>query len=358
MDVRESDVGTNEHQSENAVTRALILAGLSIKWAIGDMLTALTGAWARRRLEDTETGPFPASQQFSDLPAYTSIIKHRVVADRFNFTDPFYRCHDRSRGAMTTIDGREYMNFASYDYLGLNRHPVVVAAAKAAIDEYGTSVSASRIVAGERPLAPRAREPRSPTSTRPRPRSSSSAVTRPTSRPSARCIDSDDLIVYDELRAQQRRSSASSCRAPSRSPSATTTSTRWSSMLRTSTARQHATRSSSSRGSTRWTATSPDLPRLVELKQRYGAWLMVDEAHALRRPRRDGRGLAEHFGVDPREVDIWMGTLSKALAGCGGYIAGSHELDRRAEVSRRGLRVLGRHVAAGGRRRARRAAAA
>ena len=69
-----------------------------------------------------------------------------------------------------------------------------------------------------------------------------------------------------------------------------------------------------------------DLPKLVELKQRYGAWLMVDEAHALgvlgaQRPR-----LAEHFGIDPTRVDIWMGTLSKALAGCGGYIAGSHEL--------------------------------
>ena len=109
MDVRESGVDTSEHQTENAVTRALILAGLSVKWMVGDMLAALTGAWARRRLEDTETGPFPASQQFSDLPVYTSIIKHRAVADRFNFTDPFYRCHDRSRGSLTTIDGRELL---------------------------------------------------------------------------------------------------------------------------------------------------------------------------------------------------------------------------------------------------------
>ena len=51
-----------------------------------------------------------------------------------------------------TIDGRSYVNFASYNYLGLNGHPDVVAAAKAAIDSYGTSVSASRLVAGERPM--------------------------------------------------------------------------------------------------------------------------------------------------------------------------------------------------------------
>jgi 7-keto-8-aminopelargonate synthetase-like enzyme len=67
----------------------------------------------------------------------------------------------------------------------------------------------------------------------------------------------------------------------------------------------------------------PDLPRLVEIKKRHHAWLMIDEAHALGVLGRRGYGLAEHFDVDPREVDIWMGTLSKTLAGCGGYIAGS-----------------------------------
>jgi 7-keto-8-aminopelargonate synthetase-like enzyme len=67
----------------------------------------------------------------------------------------------------------------------------------------------------------------------------------------------------------------------------------------------------------------PDLPRLIEIKKRHHAWLMVDEAHALGVLGRRGHGIAEHFGVDPKDVDIWMGTLSKTLAGCGGYIAGS-----------------------------------
>jgi 7-keto-8-aminopelargonate synthetase-like enzyme len=70
----------------------------------------------------------------------------------------------------------------------------------------------------------------------------------------------------------------------------------------------------------------PDLPALLEIKTRYGAWLMIDEAHALGVLGRRGYGLAEHFGVDGSAVDIWMGTLSKTLAGCGGYIAGSTEL--------------------------------
>ena len=70
----------------------------------------------------------------------------------------------------------------------------------------------------------------------------------------------------------------------------------------------------------------PDLPRLLEIKARHGTWLMVDEAHALGVVGKRGYGLAEEFGIDPREVDIWMGTLSKTLAGAGGYIAGPSAL--------------------------------
>jgi 7-keto-8-aminopelargonate synthetase-like enzyme len=69
-----------------------------------------------------------------------------------------------------------------------------------------------------------------------------------------------------------------------------------------------------------------DLPRLVELRRRFGFWLMVDEAHALGVLGPTGRGTHEHFGIDPNEVDIWMGTLSKTTSSCGGYVAGSGAL--------------------------------
>jgi 7-keto-8-aminopelargonate synthetase-like enzyme len=70
----------------------------------------------------------------------------------------------------------------------------------------------------------------------------------------------------------------------------------------------------------------PDLAELVEIKDRWGAWLMVDEAHSLGVLGETGRGLFEHAGIDPAKVDIWMGTLSKTLVGCGGYIAGPRAL--------------------------------
>ena len=70
----------------------------------------------------------------------------------------------------------------------------------------------------------------------------------------------------------------------------------------------------------------PDLPRAVALARSWRASLMVDEAHSLGVLGATGLGVAERTGVDPREVDVWMGTLSKTLCGSGGYIAGSRAL--------------------------------
>ena len=65
----------------------------------------------------------------------------------------------------------------------------------------------------------------------------------------------------------------------------------------------------------------PHLPRLLEIKERYDAWLMVDEAHSIGVLGATGRGITEHFAIDPKRVDFIVGTLSKAFAGCGGFVA-------------------------------------
>jgi 8-amino-7-oxononanoate synthase len=70
----------------------------------------------------------------------------------------------------------------------------------------------------------------------------------------------------------------------------------------------------------------PDLPQLVEIKRRHKVFLMVDEAHSFGVMGATGLGIREHFALSGGDVDIWMGTLSKTLAGCGGYIAGSTAL--------------------------------
>ncbi|MEZ5817639.1 MAG: aminotransferase class I/II-fold pyridoxal phosphate-dependent enzyme [Hyphomicrobiaceae bacterium] len=70
----------------------------------------------------------------------------------------------------------------------------------------------------------------------------------------------------------------------------------------------------------------PDLPRLCALCRRHGAWLMVDEAHSIGVLGNRGRGLSEHFGLAAAEVDLIVGTLSKALVSCGGFIAGKQRI--------------------------------
>ena len=68
-----------------------------------------------------------------------------------------------------------------------------------------------------------------------------------------------------------------------------------------------------------------DFPKMVELCQKYDAWLMVDEAHSVGVLGETGRGIEEHFGFDD-VIDIKMGTLSKTIPSVGGYVAGKKDL--------------------------------
>src|SRR5437868_912825 len=95
------------------------------------------------------TGSTNRTFDFGSLPEYEQLKIHKAAGVIAGIENPFYRLHDVRASDTTTIDGHELINFSSYDYLGLNGHPEVVAAAKAAIDQFGTSVSASRLTAGE-----------------------------------------------------------------------------------------------------------------------------------------------------------------------------------------------------------------
>ena len=70
----------------------------------------------------------------------------------------------------------------------------------------------------------------------------------------------------------------------------------------------------------------PNLPKFIEVKKRHKVFLMIDEAHSIGVLGKQGRGIREYYGVNANDVDIWMGTLSKSFASCGGYIAGSSAL--------------------------------
>ena len=89
---------------------------------------------------------------FSKFALYEQIQMQAKVADGLGLRSPFFHCHDGLATDETSIGGRTLINFSSYNYLGLNADPRVHEAAKQAIDRYGISASASRVVSGERPI--------------------------------------------------------------------------------------------------------------------------------------------------------------------------------------------------------------
>ena len=88
-----------------------------------------------RRREDTEasTGPVSPGRDLSTLPGLRDIELVRDAGQALGLENPFFRPHEGVAGAHSTIAGRDFLNFSSYNYLGLNGDPRVQTAAKAAI---------------------------------------------------------------------------------------------------------------------------------------------------------------------------------------------------------------------------------
>ena len=68
------------------------------------------------------------------------------------------------------------------------------------------------------------------------------------------------------------------------------------------------------------------LPQIISIKKKYKAYLYLDEAHSVGAMGRNGRGIVDYFGLDPKDVDLMMGTFTKSFGAAGGYIAGSKSL--------------------------------
>jgi 8-amino-7-oxononanoate synthase len=263
------------------------------------------------------------STDFSTLPGYDELRFYRSMGEKFGVDYPYFRMHDGRAGSHTEIAGKAVLNFSSYDYLGLNGHPEIVEAAKAAIDRYGVSASASRHVAGERPVH-RALE---------RALAEHYGVDDSLVFVSGyatnlgvigHLVGPKDLVIYDSLAHNSIVMGGVLSGATRRSFAHNDLGDL--DRILASSRDRYARVLIVVEGLYSMDGDYPDLPGLIEIKNRHSAWLMVDEAHAFGVLGRRGYGTAEHFGLDPKLVDIWMGTLSKTLAGCGGYIAGCNEL--------------------------------
>jgi 8-amino-7-oxononanoate synthase len=261
--------------------------------------------------------PSPA---FSALRGYKERQMLRQVASLQDLGDPTFRQHEGHPGPTSVIDGREVLNFGSYDYIGLNADPRPAEAAKAAIDRYGVSASASRLTAGERPIH-RALE--KALAQHYGVEDALSFVSGHATNVSviATLTGKDDLVIHDAFIHNSAFVGATLSGASRRSFRHNDLDA-LEALLIENAGRYRATLVVVE-GHYSMDGDIPDLARLVALRNKYGFWLMVDEAHGLGCIGPTGKGVREVFGIAGTDVDIWMGTLSKTLGSTGGYVAGS-----------------------------------
>jgi len=247
----------------------------------------------------------------------------RDAMDALGIESPFFREHEGRAGARSVIGGREVLNFGSYDYLGLNGDPRLHAAAAEAMARHGISASASRLVSGERP-AHRVLERKLAAHY-----GAEAALAFVSGHATnvtliGHLMGPRDVILHDAAihNSCVEGAKLSGARRVPFAHNDLASAERELAGVRRAAARALIV----IEGHYSMDGDVPDLAGFVRLARRHEAWLMVDDAHGLGVIGATGRGAFEAAGVDPREVDIWMGTLSKTLCACGGYVAAREEL--------------------------------
>jgi len=259
-------------------------------------------------------------EQFTD---YQQICMQKAAGKELSIPNPFFRVQTGIANNTCVIDDKEYINFASYNYLGLNGHFEVSNAAKVAIDDYGCSVSASRLVSGEREIHQQLEHALAEN------HGTEDCVVFVSGHATnvstiGYLLGANDLVIYDTLSHNSVVQGALLSGAHRR----IFPHNDWQAVddILTQHRMEYERVLIVIEGLYSMDGDYPQLPEFIKIKQRHKALLMVDEAHSLGVLGEEGKGLCSHFNVDPKEVDICMGTLSKSLASAGGYIAGDKAL--------------------------------
>jgi len=226
------------------------------------------------------------------------------------------------------INGQPFLNFSSNDYLGLANHPALKEAATRAIEKFGAGSGASRLICGS--LAP-FHELETALAQFKQTEAALSFATGYAAALGTICalLGKDDIIILDKLVhaciVDAAKLSGAKIRVFAHNDLEDLED-----KLKWASAKSLAASPAPRVLIVTESIFSMDgdvapLREIVALKEKYGAWLMVDEAHATGIIGKNGRGLAEHLGVSA-QIEIQMGTLGKALGASGGFICGSRTL--------------------------------
>ncbi|WP_416969616.1 aminotransferase class I/II-fold pyridoxal phosphate-dependent enzyme [Streptomyces sp. 4F14] len=257
------------------------------------------------------------------FPEVRASLERKAGLEAAATVNPYFLRHEGTIRDTSRVGDQELISFSSYNYLGLSGHPEVADAIQEAVARYGSSVSAARILSGNRPLHDELDQGLAELVGA---QDALSLVSGHATNVTVigHLMGPEDLILHDAL---AHDSIIQGCRqsGAARQPFPHNDLVALDRIL------GHV------RGNYRrvlivvegvysMDGDTADLPALVAVKQKHDALLMVDEAHSIGVMGKTGGGMAQHSGVSPDDVDVWMGTLSKSLASCGGYVAGRHEL--------------------------------
>lgn len=260
---------------------------------------------------------------FKTLAAWKELQFGLSAAAVLNLDPPFFRPVSAARGTELCIRGQWVENFASYDYLSLNRSPEVAAAVAAAVADWGVSATASRLVGGNLAYHDQLEE----------------ELAEFLGVEAALCLVSGhgtnqailrtlcgpgDLIAVDQLAHNSiyegiRISGAAHVTFPHNDAD-------WLDAKLREIREDYDRVLVVTEGLFSMDGDTPDLSKFTALRRRHDVWLMLDEAHSIGVLGATGRGVCEAQGIDPAEIDVVMGTLSKTFCSAGGFVAGSKAL--------------------------------
>jgi len=289
--------------------------------------TAATGTPAAGVAAIAEQAPPAPAIEYQDsveqFPEYQRLRQTMSQLLMTGVPNPYFTVHESVVRDTTVVGGKRLISFASYNYLGLSGDPAVSEAAIDAVRQYGTSVSASRLVSGEKPIHGELERRIA------RWLGVDASITMVGGHATnettiGHLVGPGDLILHDSLShnsiVQGALLSGARRRGfPHNDPQALDELL---TQLRPNFRRVLVI----IEGVYSMDGDFPDVPAFIEVKRKHRAMLMIDEAHSVGTMGQTGHGIGEYFGVNAKDVDIWMGTLSKAFSSCGGYIAGSAAL--------------------------------
>jgi len=257
------------------------------------------------------------------MNSFTDELNLRLAALREQNLFRELRRVDSAPGTRIEIDGKKFLNFSSNDYLGLANHPTLKAAAIRAVEKYGAGAGASRLICGS--LAPFHELEETLAAFK----KSEAALTFSTGYAAAggsitALVGKSDIVILDKLVhaciVDAAKLSGAKLRVFDHNDlNDLEDKLRW---ARTNSQGQILVVTESIFS---MDGDAAPLREIIALKEKYGAWLMVDEAHATGIIGENGRGLADELGVS-NQIEIQMGTLGKALGASGGYICGRRAL--------------------------------